>query len=224
MAITTYEELKTAVANWLDRTDLTARIPEFISLTEPVILGGPEGEGLRVTRMRQIDTATIGTDNRYSTVPTNFLESIVYELSDGTDSWKLTPATPDLIADYRENSSTAGKPRVYAITGTSSGRQFEHYPPPDQNYTGTLTFYAKPTPLSATNPTNWILDEEPNAYFYGALLQAAPYLRDNDYLPVWNAGLAAALNRLAKMERPRATKLRADVALLSRTSTDYPIS
>ena len=34
MAISTYTELQTAVANWLDRDDLTARIPEFIALTE----------------------------------------------------------------------------------------------------------------------------------------------------------------------------------------------
>ena len=34
MAISNYTELKTAVANWLDRDDLTDRIPEFIALAE----------------------------------------------------------------------------------------------------------------------------------------------------------------------------------------------
>ena len=34
MAITTYSELKTAVANSLARTDLTTQIPDFISLAE----------------------------------------------------------------------------------------------------------------------------------------------------------------------------------------------
>jgi len=34
MAISTYSELKTAVANWLDRSDLTDVIPDFITLAE----------------------------------------------------------------------------------------------------------------------------------------------------------------------------------------------
>ena len=34
MAINTYSTLQTAVANWLDRDDLTDRIPEFVSLAE----------------------------------------------------------------------------------------------------------------------------------------------------------------------------------------------
>src|SRR5574343_38100 len=34
MAITTNSELNTAVANWLSRSDLTSRIPEFIALFE----------------------------------------------------------------------------------------------------------------------------------------------------------------------------------------------
>ena len=34
MALTTYSEPKTAIANWLDRSDLDDRIPEFIQLAE----------------------------------------------------------------------------------------------------------------------------------------------------------------------------------------------
>ena len=36
MAINTYGTLQTAVANWLDRDDLSARIPEFIALSEAI--------------------------------------------------------------------------------------------------------------------------------------------------------------------------------------------
>ena len=34
MAISNYSELKTAIASWLDRTDLTDIIPDFIALAE----------------------------------------------------------------------------------------------------------------------------------------------------------------------------------------------
>ena len=34
MALGTFTELKDAIADWLDRSDLTARIPDFIALAE----------------------------------------------------------------------------------------------------------------------------------------------------------------------------------------------
>ena len=34
MAFSNYTELQTSVADWLDRDDLTARIPDFITLAE----------------------------------------------------------------------------------------------------------------------------------------------------------------------------------------------
>ena len=52
MAIGTYDELKTAVANWLDRDDLTDRIPEFISLAE--------ARFNRVLRLRSMETKQTG--------------------------------------------------------------------------------------------------------------------------------------------------------------------
>ena len=42
MAIGTYAELKTAIANFLARDDLTDRIPEFISLAEARMSHRPE--------------------------------------------------------------------------------------------------------------------------------------------------------------------------------------
>ena len=34
MALATYSDLKTSIANWLDRSDLTDVIPDFIALAE----------------------------------------------------------------------------------------------------------------------------------------------------------------------------------------------
>ena len=48
MAINTYSTLQTAVANWLDRNDLTDRVPEFISLAEATFN--------RVLRLRAMET------------------------------------------------------------------------------------------------------------------------------------------------------------------------
>ena len=55
MAIGTYAELQTAVANWLDRGDLTERIKEFIGLAEARM-----NRVLRLQLMVNVDTTTLG--------------------------------------------------------------------------------------------------------------------------------------------------------------------
>lgn len=218
MSISTFAELQTAIAGWLNRDDLTARIPDFIALNEAAI-----NRTLRITRMHQRASATISTDNHYSSVPTNFLEAITYSLSKDHQTWRLEPAPVEVLADYRAANDSAGVPRFYAITGTATGREFEHYPTPDAAYEGTLTFFAKAPALSVSSPTNWLLTDAPDAYLYGSLLQAAPYLRDAEYAAVWSAGYTAALEGLKAMERTKVGKLRTDIALSSRSGV-YDVS
>ncbi len=96
MALTTYTELKASVADWLNRTDLTNVIPDFISLAEAQIE--------RTLRTRQmIVRATASIDTEYSAVPADFLETksiklntnpvtaLVFESIDALDSLKSIP-------------------------------------------------------------------------------------------------------------------------------------
>ena len=70
MAISTYGELQTSVANWLDRDDLTARIPEFIALCESMVI-----RPLRVRGMETLDTSidTVGGQRNYD-LPSGYLQ------------------------------------------------------------------------------------------------------------------------------------------------------
>jgi len=100
------------------------------------------------------------------------------------------------------------------------GDEFQYYPSPDASYTATLTYYARIPALSVSATTNWLLTAHPDAYLYGALLQAAPYLRDNDALQVYGAGYTAALSSIRAAERTQAGKLRVDTGLIQRRSYD----
>ena len=62
-------------------------------------------------------------------------------------------------------------------------------PAPDSGsaYTGELTYYASIPALSAGNTSNWLLVDSPDIYLYGALLQSAPYLQDDQRLNIWAA-------------------------------------
>lgn len=206
---TTYTELKAEIAAWLNRADLTARIPTFVQLAEAQM-----NRRLRVQRMIQASAPTITANNDIVALPTGFLEVVTLRLTDGTNYYAPLPTTLEQIVGAQEEDTTAATPRYYAISGTSSGRELKLYPKPDIAYTAALTYYGKPTALSDSNATNWILAEAPDAYLYGSLLQAAPYLLDTEMAQVWSDGFTAALGALAAMDRTIVGALRTDVASL----------
>ena len=70
MAIGTYAELQTAVANWLDRSDLTDRIQEFIDLSEARI-----NRNLRLRLMETTATGTLVAGTRDYTLPTDYIQA-----------------------------------------------------------------------------------------------------------------------------------------------------
>jgi len=174
MALTTYSELKTSVADWLNRTDLTAVVPDFISLAEAQIE--------RTLRTRQmIVRSQSDIDTEYSATPADFLE---------TKSIKLitTPVTAlqfesiDAMEILKGTTYTAtGKPRLFTIVGG----QIRVLPVPDAAYRAELIYYAKLSKLSDNNTTNWLLAQAPDVYLYGALMQASPYLKDDARITVW---------------------------------------
>ena len=175
MAITTYSELKSSVADWLDRDDLTTAIVDFVTLAEAQF-----NRSIRHRKMVTRSTATI--DDRYSATPADWLQTVQFILS--TDPvTTLEYLTNEALNKKRSESSAVGKPLYFSHVGD----EIEVYPPPDSSYTGELVYYAKVPALSDSNTTNWLLTLSPDLYLYGALVQSAPYLRDDERLPVWLA-------------------------------------
>lgn len=173
MSITTYSELKTAVANWLNRDDLTSVIPDFIALTEADM-----DRKVRHWRMEARSTASI--DTRYTELPQGFMEAVRFHLD--VDERPIDLVTPVFMQTKRKgNSDTAGRPQCYAIIAG----QIEVWPTPDAAYTGELFYYARTAPLDDSNTSNWILTHFPDAYLYGALVHSAPYLVDDARTQVW---------------------------------------
>ena len=127
MAITTYAQLQTAAANWLDRTDLSARIPEFIELAE--------ANFNRVIRQPDM----VAKDNsfslaaQYTTLPTDTLE-IIRIVVDLTPVIVLEYMTPEEISERRIVMSSTGKPYYFTTVGGATS-QLEILPTPDSTYT-----------------------------------------------------------------------------------------
>lgn len=187
MAISTYAELKTAVANFIDRTDLTSRIPEFITMSEAAI-----GRDVRIRQMEKRVTASIST--QYIDMPTDFILARNVQIN-GTSQDRLKYLTPEQMDIYRP-SQTTGTPKNYTIIGT----EFQLKPIPDTTYEVEIAYLARFTTLSADADSNWLLVNQPGIYVYGALVQASPYLKDDERTGLWASLYNAEVESINKQD------------------------
>jgi hypothetical protein len=85
-----------------------------------------------------------------------------------------------------------GPPTNYAITAG----QIELLPTPDDTYEASIVYYGRIPALSVSNTTNWLLTEAPDTYLYGSLVHAAPYLKDDQRLVIWESLFKLSLDTL----------------------------
>jgi hypothetical protein len=174
MAITTYTELKTSIANWLNRDDLTAVIPDFISLAEARI-----ARDLR--HWKQEKRVTTDIDERYENLPNDFIE---IKQVQHTAGGVISSISSTEMENRRASSNAVGKSRFMRLTA----EQIEFYPTPDTTYNISMLYYGRIPALSDLEPSNWLLSDAPDVLLYGALVQSAPYLVDDARTQLW-AGL-----------------------------------
>lgn len=175
--IADYDELKGAIADFLNRDDLTAVIPTFIRLCEARI-----DRDLR--HWKQTKRTTVSLTTQYNDVlPADFLQAVRLQITDGATS-ELAPASNAAMLDMRaERNDRVGRPEYYALTA----EELEVFPTPDDTYTASLVYYARVPALSVSNATNWLLTEAPDVYLYGSLLHTAPYLKDDSRIGIWES-------------------------------------
>ena len=171
MALGTYSELKTSIANYLNRDDLTSVIPDFITLTENRL---DRELRVRANMIRASTTTTAGTS--FYNLPTDLIElrNITYGQSGG-NTYALNYLSPE--SGSREYGAyNQGYPRAY----TNLGLNIELYPTPDAAYSIGINYFRKITPLSDSVTTNNILTNFPNLYLYGSCLEGELYLNDTE--------------------------------------------
>jgi len=176
MALTDYSSLKTSVASYLARSDLTDQIPDFIRLAEERL-----ARDLRTRKMLVVARANTTASDSTVGLPTDFLEMRDMHLRT-TPVQSLTYRSPNaFFAGSRTTDS--GKPIDYTILAS----EIQFAPVPDTAYSVQMLYYAKPQYLSDTNITNAFLANYPDALLYAALGEAEPYLMNDARLQTWAA-------------------------------------
>lgn len=187
MAVGTYTELKAAVADWLNRTDLTSAIDyDFLPLCE--------AELKRRVR-RTTKTSTIYVNAAEISPPSDMAEpiSLILETGNAYNDVPLKIVTPQKLAEVKAMyGGVSGIPTHVAYYNS----KFQFAPEPNQSYDCTVVYRMQFTALSGTNTTNAILTEAPDAYLFGCLLMAAPYLEHDERIPVWQAKFDKAIDQL----------------------------
>lgn len=183
MALSTYAELQTAIASWAwnaGNADFEPVIPDMVALLESRL-----NRELRVGDMEA--TATIALTDGAGTLPADYLEyrRVVANVSPLS---VLKMATPE-FATGRYPDNPAAYPQYFSIIGST----IKTYPTSTGDLS--LTYYQKIPPL-ATNSTNWLLTKAPDVYLFGALIEAADFMRDMQELQKFSARFDAAMKSL----------------------------
>src|SRR5687768_4709099 len=157
---TTWADLKTSLANWLLRDDLsTTEIPEAIALAERRF-----NRNLRAPEME--DAVSTSTSGSTITLPTDFLELRAVYID--TDPKVVLEQLTFAELRNRYPSATTGIPQNYAL---QSGNEMVLGPSPDTAYPIVINYYKKITTLDATTATNWLLTAHPDAYLHASLTE-----------------------------------------------------
>lgn len=190
MAFTNYSALKTTVANYLGRTDLTTQIPDFITLAETRL-----ARELRTRQMLKSATSSMTGGDAKVALPTDFLE--VRDLYiQGNPRMPVTYLAPSAFTrDARADES--GLPVYYTVLA----QEFMFAPIPDGTKTLEILYYAKPAVLSDSNTSNVFLANYPDALLYGALLEAEPYLINDARVQLWVSLYDRAINSITQADQ-----------------------
>jgi hypothetical protein len=174
MAITTYTELQSAVADFLARSDLTAKIPDFIAIAEARL-----SHALRAHEMQ--DTSEGSLTAGVIALPSDYIEWLSARWI-GTRTADLAFVAPD-SPEWRFRFRPNGDPTMFTIMAGN----IEIRPIAAGNL---KLYYYQTIPPLASNSTNWLLDKAPDIYLYTSLGEANIYMKDEqragEYLKMAN--------------------------------------
>lgn len=171
MSIATFAELKTALADWLARDDLTSFIPDFITLFEC--------DAARRLKVRPMaTTTTLTVTSGVATLPADYLghQRVTWTGSPNHDLDYLTPSAWSRLYPADIGAAT---PRAFTIEGSSLKVA------PTDNTSLTFSYFQKTAAVSGS--LNWLFTNHPDAYLAGSLAQANAFNKNFDTAGTWKA-------------------------------------
>ncbi len=201
MTLSTYDGLRHEIQVYLDREDLWEQTRTFIRLAE-----ARHARELRIREMMRRAQAPVSS--RYIGLPVRFEQMrTLYLLENHRTPLKEVSAN-EMMKLSRESEGT---PRYFSVHN-----EIEFDRKPAEEMTVEMQYWARPEPLSDDNPTNTILQRAPDLYLYGSLLEAEPWLANDERLELWAQLYTQSRDAINETDRRRSGRL------VSRVSGDTP--
>ena len=189
-SVMTYDSLVLNIQQYLERTDAQtiAQIPNFIMLAEQVI-----ASQIKFLGNLTVAESTMTTGNPVLDKPVRWHKTVSMNVTVDGQRQPIFLRKYEYLREYAPDSTSTGTPKYY------SDYDYTHWlvaPTPDQDYSFEILYYERVQPLDSTNQTNWFTVYAPQALLYGSLLQAMPYLKNDERIPMWQQQYDLIINTL----------------------------
>ena len=169
----TYDNLSTNILQYLERSDaaVVGQIPNFIMLAEFEI-----AQEMKSLGQQQVVEATMQAGDPVIPKPARWRKTTSFNITVNGKKQPVFLRKYEYLINYSPDTSVTNTPLYYA------DYDYDNWlvaPTPDENYQFEVLYYERLIPLSSDNQTNWITRNAPNAMLYGTLLQAMPFLKDD---------------------------------------------
>lgn len=202
----TYDSLTYYVLQYLERSDQATieAIPTFITLAEFEI-----AQEIKTLGQLQVVESTMNSGSPNLPKPARWRKTVSINYTDASGNKNpLLLRKYEYLINYSQNETTTGAPLYYADT---SWDWWYLAPTPNQAYTFEVLYYERIAPLSSSNQTNWLTQNAPTAMLYGTLLQAMPFLK-NDQRQIFQQKYSEAIKSLRDEDISRIPDRQAVVA------------
>ena len=177
----TYDSLVDDISTYLERTDEATliKIPQFIMLAEQVIAADIKFLGNLV-----VVESTMVIGEPVIAKPARWRKTVSMNVTVAGERYPVLLRKYEYLREYWPQSTLKDVPKFYC------DYDYTHWlvaPTPAAAYSFETLYYERVQPLDSSNQSNWFTEYAPQALLYGTLLQAMPFLKNDERLPMWQA-------------------------------------
>lgn len=177
----TYNSLFDDISSYLERTDTATldKIPTFIMLAEQTI-----ASEIKFLGNLTVNESNMVSGNPVITKPARWRKTVSMNVTVDGVRQPVFLRTYEFMRQYWPDEAEEGAPKYY---GDYDYTHWLVVPTPAEAYDFEVMYYEEVQPLDVSNQTNWFTQYAPQAMLYGSLLQAMPFLKNDERMPMWRA-------------------------------------
>jgi hypothetical protein len=196
----TFTSLQVDMRRYLERgalvdTEVYLQLPSLINLAERAI-----ATELKFQGFINVVVSTLTQGVSVYDKPDRWRETVSMNFGTGVENNTRTSIFP---RSYEYSRYAWPDSTVEAVPLFYADYDFAHWlitPTPDADYPWEIIYYQQPPLLDDTNQTNWLTDFAPNALLYRALLEATPFLKNDERIPTWASMYGQQMQAINKQD------------------------